>query len=79
MKTFIYTTTEKRAQFGTKVICTVYRMKNNKPDYIGECSFNTQACRGADSEVFNFLKEKKEIKQYKEDYYKTNMFNLYKL
>lgn len=61
MKTFIYIKTEKRATYGTNVILSVYHLKNNKPNYVGDVKYNTQSYRGENHEVANLLVDKKLI------------------
>jgi hypothetical protein len=58
MKTFIFTVEKKsinRLYGGCKEIARIYRIKNNKPVYVGQTSWNTASYRGAKSEVFNKL------------------------
>lgn len=55
MKTFIYTREFKKSTYGRTVTCTIYRVKNNLPIYVGECKYNTGSTPGADSEVFQEL------------------------
>lgn len=55
MKTFIYKQEFRKATYGQNVTCTIYRVKNNLPIYVGECKYNTGSSMGADSEVFNEL------------------------
>lgn len=61
MKTYIFTTEYKRASYCSKAICKIYRVKNNVPYYVGECTFNTGSCKGNVSEVFTTLIDLKEI------------------
>lgn len=61
MKTYIFTTEKKKSSYGYKVICDIYRVKNNKPIYVGETSFNTSSNKGEISEVFCALIKLKEI------------------
>lgn len=64
MKTFIFTITKRtvnRLYGGCKEVAKIYRIKNNKPVYVGATSWNTASYRGAVSEVFNKLIELGEI------------------
>ncbi len=56
MRTYIFTTEYKK-----KTICTIYRVKNNMPIYIGEVEFSMASTKDAVSEVFNKLVQLKEV------------------
>lgn len=73
MKTFVFTITKRtvnRLYGGCKEVAKIYRIKNNKPVYIGETKWNTASYRGATSEVFNKLIQLKQIPQ---KYYKSSV------
>ena len=55
MITFIYKETARhnRKRFNRELI--IYRIKNNKPEYIGYTEFSTGSTRGAQHEAFNYL------------------------
>ena len=58
MKQFIYTEKSvkiNRTYGGAKIVLSIYRVKNNKPDWIGEKTYNTSSTMGAISEVNAFL------------------------
>jgi len=63
-KTYIYSITDRkknRNYGGVKETAKIYRLKNNKPIYIGEKTWNTASHKGKDSEVYTELKDKKEV------------------
>lgn len=61
MKHYIFTAKESKASYCVNVTLRVYRIKNNKPVFIGNVGFNSGATKGAESEVFRLLQEQKEI------------------
>ncbi len=82
MKTFIFSTHEKNARYGSlKVTAQVYRIKNNKPVYIGSTQWNTASFKGENSEVMNFLTREKEIpkKNYGYYYNRVSNFRMFKI
>lgn len=73
MKTFIFTVEKKsinRLYGGRKEIARIYRIKNNKPVYVGQTSWNAASYRGAVSEVFNKLID---IGQIPKKYYNSSV------
>ena len=57
MKTFIFT-----VKAGKKEnIATIYHVKNNKPNYVGEVSYKPGSCPGSDSVVMQELIKMKYI------------------
>lgn len=50
-KNFIYTVENNKGKCDT----SIYVIENNKPTYLGSINYNLGACRGHESEVFNFL------------------------
>lgn len=63
MKTYIFTKEYRKSRNYENVLCNIYRVKNNKPVYIGVARFSTGSSRKAISEVFCTLIELKEIPQ----------------
>lgn len=61
MRTYIFTTEYKKTSIYRNILCKIYRIKNNKPIYVGKANFNTGSCKQAISEVFCKLIELKEI------------------
>jgi hypothetical protein len=55
MKTFIYKEIRHPNRTRNNREVTVYRVKNNIPEYIGEFKYSTGSTRGGIHEVFNFL------------------------
>lgn len=55
MKTYIFTTKYTRATYGRNFTLTIYRIKNNAPQYVTEWKGNTGSMRGLESEAFNAL------------------------
>jgi len=56
MKTFIFKTESKKSSYGNNVTMTVYRVKNNNPELIGQHFYNTGSMKGHVSECFTFLR-----------------------
>lgn len=55
MTTFVYKeTTYHNAKYFNREL-KIYRIKNNKPEYIGLIKFSTSSTRGAQHEAFNYL------------------------
>ncbi len=48
---------------GSKVRLSIYELKKNKPEYVGETEFNTASYKGEESEVYTKLKDSKIISQ----------------
>ena len=61
MKTYIFTKEYSRARNYENVRCKIYRVKNNKPIYVGLARFGNISNSGAINEVFRALIELKEI------------------
>ena len=61
MKTFIYSLTP-RSSSGY-VTATIYRIKRNKPEYLGTTRWNTASFAGQTPEVVSFLMKQKEVTQ----------------
>lgn len=65
-----------RTYGGRKETAKIYRVKNNKPIYVGETSWNTSGYKGEESEVYTKLKNEKEVskKDFEKDkgYYRPN-------
>lgn len=61
MKTFIYTLEFKKSSYGSNVINTVYRIKNNKPVLVGEKRYNTGSYKGHDHEALNLIVSEKQL------------------
>jgi hypothetical protein len=61
MKTFIFTVSEKNARYGVNYNMKVYRIKNNKPVFIGETSYNSGSYRGHEDEALNVIIKAKEL------------------
>jgi len=59
MKTFIYTTQEKKQTYGVKYIVKIFQVKNNKPEWIGTIDYQSGGYRGHDSEVLRFIVKNK--------------------
>lgn len=55
MTTFLYTKSERSAKYGSNVTLSVYHVKNNTPQFIGNASYNTGSYRGEDHEAANVL------------------------
>ena len=55
MKTFIYKETAYRNRIRNNRELTIYRIKDNKPIYVGSVEFSTGSTRGAKHEAFNYL------------------------
>ena len=66
----IYDSKVNRIHGGCLQRAKIYRIKNNKPVYVGETNWNTASYRGATSEVFNKLIQLKQIPQ---KYYKSSV------
>jgi len=65
-KTYIYNISNRKVNKtygGVKETAKIYRLKNNKPIYIGEKTWNTSSYKGEDSEVYTELKNKKEVSE----------------
>jgi len=52
METYIYTVKKGRTD---SVVTSVYRVKRNEPEYIGEIKYQTGSYKGHSSEVLRFL------------------------
>lgn len=62
MKTYIFTVDKKQQRNGyIKYIAKIYRVKNNVPTFVTECSYNGGSYSGHRSEVFNVLMQVGEI------------------
>lgn len=61
MKTFIYKNTYKKVSYGVDVTQRVYRMKNNKPIFLGEHTYNTGSMRGHEHECLAWLYKNKHV------------------
>lgn len=57
MKTFIYKETAHHNRTRNNRELTIYKMKNNIPQYVGTLEYSTGSTRGAQHEAFNFLME----------------------
>ena len=57
MKYFIFTETAHHNRTKNNRECTIYRVKDNKPKYIGTLYYSTGSTRGDVHEVFNYLME----------------------
>ena len=55
MKTFIYKETRYPNRTRNNREVTVYKLRNNTPEYIGFFAYSTASTRGAKHEVFNYL------------------------
>ena len=89
MKTFIYTdkvTSVSRTYGGSNHLCKIYKVVNNRPEYLGETTYCTRATMGAISEVNVFLLNNKHIPKTwsmssntKSNYYSTYQQNKYRI
>ena len=61
MKHFICTKKDKRAAFAIDRTINIYRIKNNRPEYVGKVKFNTGSSYGDESEVYGLLVELKAV------------------
>lgn len=61
MKHYIFTSKESKSSYCVDITVKVYRIKNNKPEFIGSTKFNSGATKGNESEAFKVLVENKEI------------------
>lgn len=52
MKTYIFTKEYRKARNYENVICNIYRVKNNKPIYVGVARFSTGSCKQAIAKYF---------------------------
>lgn len=74
-KTFIYKKEvggRSRTSGSSKLTFTVYEIKNNKPDYIGETTASSGSYKGDYSTVMNFLAKEKRIPDNFTDYYRES-------
>ncbi len=55
MKNFIYKETRYPNRTRNNRELTIYKIKNNTPEYIGSLEYSTASTRGAQHETFNFL------------------------
>lgn len=55
MKTFIYKEIAHHNRTRNNRELTIYRIKNNTPEYIGSVEYSTASTRGAVHEAFNYL------------------------
>lgn len=69
MTTFIYKETAYHNRTRNNRELTIYRVKNNKPEYIGIKKFSTGSTRGAQHEAFNYLMDNGYIPK---KYYKSS-------
>lgn len=78
MKTFIYVEHKDKT---SQVTAYVYRIKNNKPCYIGVATWNRYACSGNNLEVLQFLVGEFELPKKALDMRinHNNLFNIYKV
>ena len=61
MKTFIYTKSSKPASYCRICTIQVYRVKNNRPIYIGEGIFNSGSTKGEESEAYRVIVDAKQL------------------
>lgn len=61
MKTFIFSTRKKKTRFGHDITNLVYRVKRNKPEYLGETKYNTGSMTGHDSQAMAWLIKNKHL------------------
>lgn len=61
MRTYIYTTSVSPAKYGRYVTLSVYRVKRNRPLFIGVVKFNTGSTKGEESEAYRVLMERGEV------------------
>lgn len=57
MKTFIYKETKHHNRTKNNRECTIYKIKNNRPQYVGTVEYSTASTKGAEAEVFQYLME----------------------
>ena len=55
MKNFIYKEIKHHNRTRNNRELTIYKVKNNMPEYIGTLEYSTASTRGAQHEVFNYL------------------------
>lgn len=55
MKTFIYKEIAHHNKKRNNRECTIYRIKDNAPQYIGTLEYTTGSTQGAKAEVFQYL------------------------
>lgn len=58
MKIFIYKEIAHHNRKTNNRECTIYRIKNNRPQYVGTVKYCTASTQGAKAEVFQYLMEK---------------------
>ena len=61
MKTFIFSATYKNALFNRIITLKIYRVKNNKPSYLGEIKFNSGLNKGNSCEAVFWLVDNKHL------------------
>lgn len=61
MKTFIFKLEFKAAKYGKTVTNTVYRIKNNQPELVGETEYSTGSMRGHNHEAMRLIVSKGEL------------------
>ena len=83
MKTYIYSTTHKKVNKNghTYVWSQVYRIKNNRPHYIGVITWNCSSFQGEDAEIRDWLIAEKELPKSAKDLYlfSNDKFNIFKV
>ena len=61
MKTFLAVVTHKRAIFYRNADFAIYRIKHNRPVFLGKTRINTGSMKGYDSEVLTWLFNNKHV------------------
>lgn len=69
MTIFIYKETKHNNRIRNNRELTIYRIKSNRPIYIGYCEYSTSSTRGAKHEAFNYLMDNGYIPK---KYYKSS-------
>ena len=57
MKIFIYKEIAHHSKKRNNRECTIYKIKNSRPEYVGTVYYSTGSTQGAKAEVFQYLME----------------------
>jgi hypothetical protein len=70
METFLAVVTQRRAIYYRNADFAIYRIKDNRPVFLGETRINTGSMKGYDSEVLTWLFHNEHVseKHYNLDY-----------
>ena len=80
MITFIYSVEESSRQRGYNQSITVWRLKRNKPVFIGSNDkINTASSKGADGEAINIIERETKFKSLNGYRFDSSKFQLFKV